>query len=170
MKSRYEKRCNHPSAYVGTGSIKKTISMKLTQKLSALMIVVAFVIAGCSKPGTGTDDNNNPPVTPPVVTTYPKPKTAQEMSDMLATAIKALTPTIYFDVSAMNLPDNQVEITAANAFSSVLFKDSSLKYAYRLVSIYNQAAKVLQCEIFPVIPEYAFAVPIIAPLIPLIEI
>jgi hypothetical protein len=116
--------------------------MKFSQIASAFVMVVALAITACSKPGP--DAGNNPPPDPPVVATYPKPKTLQEMSDLLTTAIKSLTATIYLDMSAMNVPDNQIDATASNAYSNAISKDASLRYAYQVVPIYNQSTKILQ--------------------------
>lgn len=118
--------------------------MKRTLTLSMLIIVVVVAFSACSK--SGTDTTNNPPVVPdpPVVTNYPKPKTIQEMSDQLSAAIKAFTPKIYLDMSAMNIPDNQIDVTALNAYQNATNKDSSLKYAYQVVPNYNQASKILE--------------------------
>ena len=120
--------------------------MKLTRILSALVIIVAIAVTACSKQGTDTG-NNPPPNNPPTGNNYAKPKNLQEMSDLLATAIKSLTTTLYLDMSVMNVPDNQIDMTLGNAYSTAISKDSSLKYAYRVVPIYNQSAKILQCEI-----------------------
>jgi hypothetical protein len=121
--------------------------MKLTQTLSALVIVVALAVSACSK--SSTDTGNTPLITPnpPVGNNYPKPKTLQEMSDQLSTAIRSLTPTIYLDMSAMNVADNQIDITVTNAQNNAINQDSSLKYAYQVVPIYNQSTKILQCVI-----------------------
>lgn len=118
--------------------------MKLTKTISVLAIVVALAISSCSKSDNPVDDSK--PVKP-VGNNYPKPKNITEMSDLLSDAIKSFTLTVYFDVSAMNVADNQMEITASNAYNNVTNKDASLKYAYQVVSIYNQSAKVLQCTI-----------------------
>ena len=119
--------------------------MKLSLTVSAFVIVVALAITACSKPST--DTGNDPTPDPPVTNNYPKPKTLQEMSDLLSTAIKSLTATVYLDMSAMNLADNQIEITAGNAYNNAISKDVSLKYAYQVVPIYNQSTKILQCVI-----------------------
>ncbi|UKJ08581.1 transglutaminase domain-containing protein [Solitalea lacus] len=78
---------------------------------------------------------------------YPKPKTLQEMSDLLSNGIKSLTKTIYFDVSAMNMTDNQLKITVLNAYYDALNKDNSLKYAYKVVPTRKKGTKIFVCEI-----------------------
>ncbi|WP_140939001.1 transglutaminase domain-containing protein [Sphingobacterium lumbrici] len=118
--------------------------MKLTKTISALAIVVALAISGCSKSDNPIDDSKP---APPVSNNYPKPKNLTEMSGLLTIAIKAFTNTVYFDMSAMNVADNQIEITASNAYNNVINNDASLKYAYQVVSIYNKNAKVLKCDI-----------------------
>jgi hypothetical protein len=119
--------------------------MKLKQTLLTLGVVAALVISACSKSGTTAPNNNQQDTTH--TSSLPKPTSQQQISDLLTAAIKALTPTIYMDMSAMNLSESQINITAGNAYSSALSKDSSLKYAYALVQTYNSTAKILQCDI-----------------------
>ncbi|MCO4291879.1 hypothetical protein NF867_03275 [Solitalea sp. MAHUQ-68] len=123
--------------------MKRSI-IKLTNSLSALVIVVALAISACSKSSSDPSDDLTPG---PSGNNYPKPKSSQEVSGLLSTAIKSLKTTLILDMSAMNLADNQVEITVGNAYSNVISQDNSLKYAYKVVQIYNQSAKILQCEI-----------------------
>ena len=120
--------------------------MKFSGILSAMVIVAAMAVSACSKSAEDTT-NNPPPGNPPASNTYPKPKTLQEMSDLLASAIKSLTSSLYLDMSVMNVPDNQIDITLSNAYNTAINNDNSLKYAYRVIPIYNSTAKVLQCEI-----------------------
>ncbi|MDI3320284.1 transglutaminase domain-containing protein [Pinibacter soli] len=119
--------------------------MKLKQTLSILTFAMVLVISACSKSGNSTPDNNQQ--NPPPTNNFPKPKSQQEITDLLTTAIKALTPTIYMDMSVMNLSESQISITTANAFSSATSNDNSLKYAYTIVQTYNSTAKILAVDI-----------------------
>jgi len=119
--------------------------MKLKKTLSILAVAASLTISACSKSGSSATDNNHQDTTH--TNNFPKPKSLQEMSDLLSAAIKSLTPTIYMDISVMNLTMDQINVTAINAYQNVTNKDSSLKYAYTVVPTYNQLAKVLQYDI-----------------------
>jgi hypothetical protein len=117
--------------------------MKFTRVLLVLIVVMSLVSA-CSKSGT-TDSGSTPPPNPG--NGYPKPSSQQDISNQLAIAIKAFKATLFLDMSGMTVPTGQMDVMALNAYSTAISQDSSLKYAYKVVTSYNQTSNVLAYSI-----------------------
>lgn len=120
--------------------------MKLIKILSAFVLLIAVTMSACSK-SSATNDNTGGNNGTGGTNNYPKPTTQQGISDILSTAIKSMSTSVYIDMSAMGIGDNLVDMTISNAYSAALTKDSSLRYAYQVVNNYSTSAKVVLCTI-----------------------
>jgi hypothetical protein len=125
--------------------------MKYRQILLTALIVMTLGIVACSKSGGTTPDNpnnnnNNNNNNNPVGNSN-GPKTQADISDSLVKAIKTFTTTVSLNMSASSIADNQVTLSATNAYWDALNKDSSLKYAYAINPTYNSSTKMLTCMI-----------------------
>lgn len=93
------------------------------------------------------DNGNSSTIKEEIENTVYHPQNVLEITDTFAKAIPAFAENISFDLSSMNLAENQLKNTLLNAYFNTLSKYPNLKYAYNIEMNSDDTSLIVRCNI-----------------------